>query len=62
MKDVRKLDVCPERVRDILIRLRRDMNVKFAPNTQQVILDQRQSITDDPKFLFMFYLISVLTV
>ncbi|CAL1546843.1 unnamed protein product [Lymnaea stagnalis] len=35
MKDVRKLDVCPERVRQILVRLRHDINGKFALNTQQ---------------------------
>ncbi|KAI8761198.1 ubiquitin carboxyl-terminal hydrolase 37 [Biomphalaria glabrata] len=35
MKDVRKLDACPERVRQILTRLRHDINRKFALNTQQ---------------------------
>ncbi|XP_059178498.1 uncharacterized protein LOC131957754 [Physella acuta] len=35
MKDVRKLDGCPERVRQILQRLRIDINGKFALNTQQ---------------------------
>ncbi|GFO38569.1 ubiquitin carboxyl-terminal hydrolase 37 [Plakobranchus ocellatus] len=35
MKDVRKLDVRAERVREILTRLRHDINGKFEYNTQQ---------------------------
>ncbi|RUS84298.1 hypothetical protein EGW08_007942, partial [Elysia chlorotica] len=35
MKDVRKLDIRPERVREILTRLRHDINGKFEYNTQQ---------------------------
>ncbi|BFZ15335.1 hypothetical protein BsWGS_18374 [Bradybaena similaris] len=35
MKDVRRNDVCPDHIKELLVTLRVGMNVKFAPNTQQ---------------------------
>ncbi|CAG5128837.1 unnamed protein product, partial [Candidula unifasciata] len=35
MKDVRRHHVCPEHIKELLIKLRLDMNFKFTPNTQQ---------------------------